>query len=178
MVQIRPVACIGLWALSGFSTTLERLTLDQMTTQSNEIVRGRVTAVSAAPQGSVVYTRVSIQVIERWKGAAAAQVEILVPGGTANGFRQTFSGAPQLAAGSEHVFFLWRGKSGVAQIIGLSQGLMDVQLDPAGKAVVSRNAIREPMVDSNNQPVPDTGVNMPLFALREFVKRRLEVAEK
>jgi hypothetical protein len=169
-------AALGALALPGTlaATTLEKLTLDEMVAKSTEIVRGKVVGISAASRGAILYTQARVQVVERLKGAPAPTVDVAVPGGTLNGFRQSFSGAPQLAVGAEHVFFLWRGPSGVAQIIGLSQGLMDVKIDATGKSVVSRGAAQATVVDpATRQPVVDTSLEMSMDQLRDFVRRRV-----
>src|ERR1035441_1442805 len=67
----------------------------------------------------IIYTHYQIRVSETLKGSSAATVEFVVQGGVANNLRQTFSGVPQFAVGDEYVFFLWSGKSGVTQIMGL-----------------------------------------------------------
>ena len=105
------------------SATLERLSLDDMIAKSTVIVRGKVTSAYAAASGPIIYTNYTVQVSERLKGQAGSSVEVSVPGGAANGLRQTFSGAPTLNAGEEFVFFLFTGRDGRTAIIGLTQGL-------------------------------------------------------
>jgi len=69
------VAClIALTATSVFSTTLEKLALDDMILKSTEIVRARVTSVSTLRRGALIYTQVRVAVSERWKGPEAASV--------------------------------------------------------------------------------------------------------
>ena len=70
-----------------------------------------------------------------WKGAEAPVVDVYLHGGTFQGLRQTFSGTPELTEGADYVFFLWAGKSGNRQIIGLSQGVLDIH--PASSASVA-----------------------------------------
>ena len=73
--------------------------------------------------GPVIYTHYQLQVSERYKGAAESTVDLAIPGGVVNGIRQVWGGAPQLDSGDEYVFFLWTGKSGLTQVMGLTQGL-------------------------------------------------------
>ena len=101
---------------------------------STAIVRARVTGTYAAAQGTAeIYTHYQLQVAERWKGAEAATLDIVVPGGTANGLRQSFSGTPKLIIGREYVLFLWTGPSGRTHITGLSQGVFDLKSDLQGR---------------------------------------------
>lgn len=157
--------------------TLERLSMDEMVAKSTDIVRGRVTASTATVRTSlsrsgIVYTAYTIEVAERWKGAGATRLNVAVPGGAAaNGIRQTFPGAPELAPSAEYVFFLWTGRSGLTQIIGLSQGLMNLVPDVNGKLMVSRPASAEPMVDRSGNPVVDRGFAMTLAEFRTVMSR-------
>src|SRR5690348_7019689 len=89
------------------AATLSRLTLDDMINQSTAIVRARITGSYAAARGPVIYTFYQAQVTAQWKGATQTAVEIAVPGGTANGLRQTFPGTPQLTEGKEYLLFVW-----------------------------------------------------------------------
>ena len=94
------------------SATLERLSLDDMIAKSTLIVRGKVAGASAAASGPVIYTHYTVQVSERFKGQAASTIDVTVPGGTANGLRQTFAGAPTLKPGDDFLFFLYTGRDG------------------------------------------------------------------
>ena len=158
--------------------TLERLSLDDMITKSSSIVRGKVSSSYAAFSGPVVYTHYVIQVSERFKGAAAGdQVEVLVPGGAVKGQRQSFAGTPSLTGESEYVFFLWTSRSGLTQLIGLTQGLFSVSADTSGDPFATRAATRELMLDSSSgQPVKDQTLKMHLSELRSRISRTLATA--
>lgn len=156
------------------AATLERLSTREMVLQSTDIVRGRVLTSSVSlrgPQGrGILYTHYSIQVIERWKGNSANKLDLAVPGGSMNNVRQTFPGTPTLNPDTEYVFFLWTGRSGLTQIIGLSQGLLNVQLDASGQTIVGRGASSEPMVDASGKSVNDTGFSTTLGNFRATLR--------
>ena len=44
------------------------------------------------------------------------------------------AGAPTLRAGREYVLFLWTSRSGLTQLMGMSQGLFSVERTTAGDA--------------------------------------------
>ena len=166
-------------ALPGAAATLERLTLDEMIQQSTAIVRGRVEAAGTMERGPLIYSRWRIRVSERWKGAPADTVEIVTPGGTSRGVRQSFSGAPVLKEGSEQVFFLWTGKSGLTHIIGLSQGLFSLAEDSSGARILTRPASGETMIDPKTGAlVEDQPVRMRLSELQGRVRRALPAARQ
>ena len=119
--------------------------------------------------GGLIYTHYQVQVTESLKGQSAATIDVAVPGGVANGIRQTISGAPQFQTGDDFVFFLWTGKAGITQIVGLTQGLFRVTgtgTDPE----LNRRASNELMLDARtHRPVDDTNMNMRLSDLRSTI---------
>ena len=130
------------------ATTLSRASFDDLVQKSTSIVRGRVTGSYSAARGSSIYTYHKIQVLDRWKGLAAAQVEVQVPGGTFHGQQQNIVGTPLLTEGSEYVFFLWTGPSGATHLLGLSQGVLDVTTNAAGEAIVAGQVTDAMVLDS------------------------------
>jgi hypothetical protein len=153
--------------------TLERLSLDEMISKSTAIVRGTVAGSYAAVSGPAIYTHYSIQVSERLKGGGSGSIEVVVPGGVANGLRMSVSGAPVLNPGDEFVFFLYTGKSGITSIVGLTQGLFSLGRSasdpskPATDPTATRTATRELMLDRMTAlPVKDETLVMPLSELR------------
>lgn len=157
----------------GQPATLERLSMDDMIQKSTEIVRGRVMTLGVSTKGSILYTLARVEVLERWKGSSAQTVEVWIPGGRSGNLRQTFSGAPALAVGSEYVLFLWAGASGNRQVIGFSQGAFDVKLDAKGNLQVQRAASKETMLDERGADVGDAPVRMSLGELRQKLKASL-----
>jgi hypothetical protein len=157
--------------------TLERLSLEDMISKSTAIVRGKVTGSYAAFSGPIVYTHYALQVSERLKGSVGSTVEVVVPGGSANGVRQSLAGTPAFDVGDEFVFFLWTGKSGLTQVIGLTQGLFRLAADGSADPVVTRSATRELMLDSSTgRPVKDQTLTMHLSQLRTRISSGLASA--
>jgi hypothetical protein len=161
------------------AATLEKLELDEMIRKSTEIVRGKVTAKTANRRGAIVYTEATVAVTERLKGETKPVVKVSVPGGSIDGVTQTFPGTPELEPGSEHVFFLWTGKSGVTQIVGLSQGLLDLDPSGGGSAKLTRAAITEGVVDpATGRLVADQPPSISMDRLRTRVVLVLGAAKE
>ena len=169
MTMSRPFLLIAATLTAG-AATLEYLTLEQMAQKSTAIVRGRVTGATTARQGSMVYTMMQVEVLDRWKGLVPGVVNVAIPGGEAAGIRQTFPGAPKLVEDREYVFFLWAGKSGMNQVIGLSQGLFEVQRE-GDSVFVFRGASSETILDSAGRPLRDESIRMPLADLKALVRK-------
>lgn len=181
------------------ATTLQQLPLPEMAQKSTAIVRAKVTSASGVLRGSDVFTVYKLAPTEVWKApASGAPREVDVPGGVAGGLRQPVDGAPTLSIGREYVLFLWTSRTGVTQLIGLSQGLFDIsRLNDSGKApagsqpradgpsgnvasgnsggnlMVWRSPASERMLDAGGRPVRDQAVSMKLADLRAQVARAL-----
>jgi hypothetical protein len=162
------VAASCLTSLPG--STLQRLSLNDMIQKSTMIVRGTIQpGTSAALRGPLIYTHYQLSVTTTLKGApgqaAVQNIDVAVPGGALNGIQQPVAGAPTLTPGQDYVFFLWTSKSGLTQVIGLSQGLFNVTTNAQGQAIVSRGAASATMLDSSGQAVADSNLQMPLAQL-------------
>jgi hypothetical protein len=155
-----------------FGATLEQLSEQRLIEESTEIVRGTVLFCQQTYRQPVIWTICDVTVTERFKGGAGNRVQVAIPGGTAGGFRQNFEGTPNLERNGEYLFFLWQGKSGLKQIMGLSQGLLNVVRDERGSLVLVRGKIEEQMVDAAGRAVEDGGLKMPLEQMRREIAGR------
>jgi hypothetical protein len=164
-------ACLfALLAAGLHAATLEKLSVEEMAQKSTLIVRGRVTGCAGETRGPVIYTRCSVAVSESWKGHPGTQISFVVPGGTAQGLTQTFTGTPKFDSGTEYVLFLWAGRSGTNQVIGLSQGIFDLKTDGKGAKTARREASAEVMLDSAGSPVKDQAVELKVTELHDRVR--------
>ena len=177
--QLMRVVAISLFLASvgipARATILQQLTLDEMARESTSIVRARVTGSSEAVRGGDVFTLYKFETLEILKSGRAAQ-EVAVPGGVAGGMRQVVAGAPTLRAGREYVLFLWTGRSGLTQLMGMSQGLFSVEYTTAGDGLASRAAAGEQMLDAAGHAVRGEALSMPLTELKAKVSKILAVA--
>ena len=154
------------------AATLEQLSNERLIDESTEIVRGTVVYCNQIYRQPVIWTVCEINVRERFKGAAAAKVQVAIPGGTAAGLRQSFEGTPTLARNAEYLFFLWQGKSGLKQIMGLSQGLLNIATDAKGNLILTRAKTDDRMVDAAGNSIGDTGVNVRLSDFKAKILSR------
>ncbi len=143
-----------------------------MTQSATAIVRARVTGSSTSFTGSTIYTHYSLQVTESWKGFTPA--EVMVPGGVANGRRQSFPGVPAISVGNEYVLFLWTSSStGITHLVGLSQGLFNLSQQADGSMLATRPLIGEMILDAQGRKVADHAVTIPVVTLKSHVSRSL-----
>ncbi|HEX9049602.1 MAG TPA: hypothetical protein VF841_03630 [Anaeromyxobacter sp.] len=92
------------------AATFVATSVEEVARTSDAVVRGRVarTAARATRDGRIV-TEVEIAVRDAWKGAPAATVRVVVPGGRLPGVAMRVDAAPSFAPGEEVVVFLSRG---------------------------------------------------------------------
>jgi hypothetical protein len=166
------LAGLALLASAG-ATTLQKLSLDDMIHQSTGIVRAKVTGSHAALRGQSIYTYYHLQVLEAVKAGGSQEIDVAVPGGTFNGIRQVAVGSPQLTTGSEYVVFLWAGKSGMNQIIGLSQGLFHAAKDASGNISLTRPAAEDLMLDQDGKAVSGESLGLRWTELRARIQKEL-----
>jgi len=161
------VALLGACGIAP-AATLRQLTMGQLTQSATAVVRARVTGSFATLTGRTIYTHYKLQVSETWKGGSAP--EVLLPGGVAGGYRQSFPGVPSLAVGNEYVLYLWTSpRTGLTQIVGLSQGIFSVTPQSDGTIQVMRPRIGETMLDAAGHPVIDHAIRMKLADLKSQV---------
>jgi len=152
------------------AATLEQLSLDEMIIKSTSIVRGKVLNSYTAAKGPVIYTHYRIEVSETLKGPERNSAEIQLPGGVVNNSRQSFAGVPEFKAGDEYVFFLWTGKDGTTQVMGLTQGLFSVPAGSLADPMITRAASHEVMLErGTGKQVKDQTLTMTLSALRSRI---------
>src|ERR1700691_3382492 len=120
--------------------TLLQLSLDDLIQKSTAIVQGTVQPTQAAFRGAMIYTHYRVQVTKTYKGSPVASMDLAVPGGALNGIQQAVAGAPALTPGQDYFLFLWTSKTGLTQVIGLSQGVFNVTKNSSGQWMVSRGA--------------------------------------
>jgi hypothetical protein len=166
------LASVVLLATAG-ATTLLKMSMNDLILQSAAIVRARVTGSRTAMTGKDIYTYYQMEVSETLKKGAILPVEFAVPGGVYGNLRQIGIGSPAFTEGQEYVLFLWTSRSGMTQVIGLSQGMFRLTRDASGVTVLNRPAIADQMLDKSGQPVTDKAVTMKWSDLRDLIVKTL-----
>jgi hypothetical protein len=170
---------IALGTLPG--STLRQLSLDDMIRQSTMIVHGTVQPTNIMYHGSMIFSHYTIQPTEIYKSPGSGQsaqstsspIDFGVPGGSLNGIIQRVAGAPILTVGQDYVLFLWTSKSGLTQVIGLSQGLLSVITTPGGAPMVVRPAAAAGALTVTGLPVTTNDISMSLSALKTEISNVL-----
>lgn len=163
---VRFALCLVLWLAPAWGATLELLSLNDLISKSSAIIEGRVTGYTASYNGSVIYTNYKIGVLGQWKGTAQSSFNVLVPGGTAKGIRQTYPGAPQLNVGQQYVLFLWTSSKGTIYTLGFTQGVFTLFQDGSGNVTATQMPNTETMLaPATGQAVKNAPISLPLAQL-------------
>jgi hypothetical protein len=157
------------------AATLQQLSMPQMAQSATAVVRAHVTGSYASFTGSTIYTHYKLQISETWKGSPGS--EVMLPGGVANGLRQSFPGVPQLQTGAEYVLFLWTSSTtGITHVIGLNQGIFSLSQQSDGTMQANRARIGEGIYDSSGHAVQDHGMQMNLADMQTLVRQNITTA--
>jgi hypothetical protein len=167
------LASLALLAPAG-ATTLLKMSMNDLIVQSTSIVRARVTGSRVAASGKDIYTYYQFEVSETLKKGAILPVEFAVPGGVYGNLRQIGIGSPVFTEGQEYVLFLWTSRSGMTQVVGLTQGMFNLTRDSSGATVLNRPAIADQMLDKSGKPVTDAAVTMKWSDFHDMIVRALQ----
>ena len=158
-------------------STARRASLQALVNNSNLITVATVTARDAFWEGGRIYTRNTIQLEDVWlshevtnfKNAESKDtppsLELLTLGGVVGDIGQKVSGSPQLRLGASYLLFLVQGNSTQWHVVGLSQGVLQID----GDALV-------PLPESHDLHLIGPGSDLPAsrIKLRDHVLSTLQ----
>jgi hypothetical protein len=140
----RAIFAALLCAITPAAASTIRALSDAELYEAERVVDGTVIATHARWNATHtgLETVVTIAIDGVVRGAASATVELVVPGGTLDGARHVFLGAPSVTLGERARWFLRDRGDGQLGVYGWSQG--KVLLAPAKTAYFSTNGMRWP----------------------------------
>lgn len=126
-------------------------TLDELAAEAQLIVHVRVAHVDTrqAPGTLRVERIVSLDVLRALKGSPDARLVVVLPGGTYGRYRTVVPGVPDVSDGEEAVLFLRASAAGAPQLVGFTQGLLRVRVDPE----TGQRTVAAPVVGGTDGPV-------------------------
>ncbi len=113
------LACFSLQA-----TLVPRLTIEDLSRQSQRIVRGTVLSsrVAWGPEHRSLWTHYEIQIGESFKGPKQKTMTVSEPGGTLGSTTMAIPGSPRMASGQQVVLFLYQTPVRYWRTLGWAQG--------------------------------------------------------
>ena len=121
-------------------------TLDELAGEADLIVHARVARVDTrqAPGTLRVERVVTLAVVRALKGSPGEVLQLVLPGGSYGRYRTVVPGVPEVAEGEEAVLFLRPLPTGATHLVGFTQGVMRVRIDPStGQRVVAAPVMSE-----------------------------------
>jgi hypothetical protein len=121
-------------------------TLDELAGEADLIVHARIARVEArqAPGTQRVERVVTLEVMRALKGSPGAALQLVLPGGTYGRYRTVVPGVPDVSEGDEAVLFLRPSPAGATHLVGFSQGVLRVRVDPStGQRMVAAPVMSE-----------------------------------
>jgi hypothetical protein len=123
------LAAIALAAAVANSTTLSRMSFDELAQKSSAVARLRCQGSESHWDGGELWTETRFEVVERNKGLLETTVTARMLGGRADGITSRVDGIPAFRVGEEVYLFLW-GKPGEAyRVLGWSRGTFRIVRD-------------------------------------------------
>ena len=127
---------IAVWTATLDASVILPASLAELASDADGVVYARVTGVDVrqSPGSLRVERLVTLQIVRSAKGSWPAVLQIVVPGGELGRYRTVVPGAPALVEGDEALIFFRQHGTALPRIIGLSQGLVRVRVDPGSGA--------------------------------------------
>jgi len=157
-------------------------TVDELAAEADVIVHARVVHVDArqAPGTLRVERVVTLAVMRALKGSPAADLQLVLPGGSYGRYRTVVPGVPEVVEGEEAVLFLRPSPTGATRLVGFSQGVVRVRIDPVtGLRMVGAPVVPEiagPVVrgaaDRGPQPLATLEARIARVVLAQLRGRR------
>lgn len=177
---ILPMLALASWSAApqtAFSAVMRKATVADLTLQSDLVVRGKVASrdVQASADGGRIFTVITLEVSETWKGGAPARVQVEVPGGELGDIGQVVHGAPRFADGEDVVVFLRKiGPQTEAlpltKVVSLAQGKFEVIRDEKGTLLAVPDLSEVEFVGRDAAPAEAKAPAVPVQELEARVK--------
>lgn len=148
------------------ATVVLPIQFDEKVEKAAAIVVGQCVASQSSwsADGERILTYSRIRIEKTFKGALAAEITLVTPGGTVGDIRQVTMGVPELRIGRDYVIFVRNSRVGPT-ILFFEQGLYEIRRNPAGELEVIPPRPQAVIVDSQS------GMAIPLervSTLRQF----------
>ncbi len=164
MSRLRKLALVFFGGMLSFcgavaATTLQRMSVAEMSRAAHTIVRARCVANSARWDAGEIWTFTTFDVEETWKGSSPARITVRLIGGEAGNLKSTVSGVPRFAPGEEVVLFLERTAAGDFSVVSWVQGTFRIGHDRAtNEEIVVQDTSAASMLDSATHRSDASGI--------------------
>jgi hypothetical protein len=183
MNQLRKLAALSIAAMLSFcgvaaATTLQRMSVADMSRASHTIVRAHCVANSTRWDAGEIWTFTTFDVEDIWKGSAPLRITVRLLGGEAGNLKSTVSGVPRFAPGEQLVLFLERTTAGDFSVVSWVQGTFRIGHDrTTDEEIVTQDTAAFAVLDPASHRFETSGIRkMRTDAFRALVAAALENA--
>lgn len=161
------------------ATTIVPMSLEQLTTNSTDIVEVRAIDVRSGWDADrrMIYTYTRFAVRRTLKGTAPNVITVKQMGGHADGYTQTISGIQHWKPGDGSVLFLQPStmNDGTLIVTGLVQGNFRMMHEPTGEVMVSNGVPDVSALEKQTSgPIQYRGAKMSIQELEQRVRKAQE----
>jgi hypothetical protein len=180
VVAIAALALVG--AQVAFATTVQKLSLQELSKKSESIVMARVDDAFSSWDAAhkEIYTYFTLSVLQPVKGSkGATTITLRQLGGTVDNIASIVPGMPSFRKGEEVVVFLTqKDAAGYPWVMGLQQGKYSIAEKDGVKMVRNDLAGTELLSKTGEKVDAVTAPDMPLNAFLDGIKTSLNVDGK
>lgn len=154
------------------ATTLVRMTVGEMTRAAELVVRAKCVDGTAKWNSGEIWTFITFEIEESWKGSPPRQIIVRLLGGTTTELTSSVDGVPRFHVGEEVVLFLAATGRGDYSIVGWMQGTFRLARDPeTGRASATQDTAAFATFDPVTRQFVVSGIrNLRLEQLRNEVE--------
>ncbi len=181
VVAVAALALVG--AQVAMATTVQKLSLQELTKKSNSIVMARVDDAYSSWDAAhkEIYTFFTLRVIQPVKGnKGETTITLRQIGGTVGNIASIVPGMPSFKKGEEVVVFLTqKDGAGYPWVMGLQQGKYSIVTGKDGVKQVRNDLTGTELLSKNGEKVTSTTApDQPLNAFLDGIKTTLDVDGK
>ncbi|MCL6480954.1 MAG: hypothetical protein K6U02_04440 [Firmicutes bacterium] len=153
------------------ATTLERMSLEQLTAVAERVVRVRCVAVESRFEDGEIWTRTHFVVHETLKGTPVEQLTVRLLGGRVGHLTSTVDGVPKFTPGEELYLFLEPSGADSFAVTSWVQGTFRIRRGAGGREFVVQDTSGVVLLDPATGRTRPGGVrDLPIEEFRDRVR--------
>jgi hypothetical protein len=157
-------------ALPLYSTTLQRMSLNQMASAADAVVRAQCVGSAARWENGAIWTLSEFEIVERFQGNPPSRVRIRLPGGRVAGVTTRVEDVPQFRVGDDAVLFLEARTDGSYAVTAWVEGTFRIRRAAGdGRELVTQDSSGVAVFDPATKQFRSEGVRNVLWS--EFRQR-------